>query len=129
MKKKFEDMLHHHGHLPEGKYDENLPYQLLFRDGQDKILYCQCCKAFHFYFGNLAIDLKETGMHAFRKDLNYYYEKYQGCMCGDCRCIEVPTPCRGIRLNFSLIELKEMIDRIDSSLMAFNESYWKPRLN
>ncbi|MEO1715361.1 MAG: hypothetical protein AAFU60_18690, partial [Bacteroidota bacterium] len=53
-------------HLPEEEYDDNLRYQLLFRDGQDKIAYCQCCNAFHLQYGLISIDLKKSGMHAFR---------------------------------------------------------------
>ncbi|MEL7122154.1 MAG: DUF6686 family protein [Bacteroidota bacterium] len=93
---------------------------ILYESQKGFVVYCYCCKTFHIAYGTVALDLTETSLLSLINVLVAYYQDYKDKVDPRCRCIQVLTPFNGIRLLFSLPELKELANILSEAHLILN---------
>lgn len=85
------------------------------------VLRCKECDHLQLAFGNIVLTLQKPDFPSFMSWLKEIEEEHQGEE--DClvKNILLPTPCEGMRMMFSLVELRKlngMLDAADAELQC-----------
>lgn len=109
--------------------NNNHPYETLFKDGDNKIVFCNECKIFHVFYGTTSLDLSKSAMDSLDYELLIYLDFFQDSVESTCRCIEVETPYLGIRLLLSVDDIHRFRKMLYSATLAYEEGFWKSGCN
>ncbi|MFT4022830.1 MAG: hypothetical protein QM664_03475 [Flavihumibacter sp.] len=85
------------------------------------VLRCKECDHLQLAFGNIVLTLQERDYPAFVSWLKEIEEEHAGDELCTLKNIVLPTPCEGMRMMFSLVELRKlnaMLDEADSELQS-----------
>lgn len=85
--------------------------ETLAQDGDNKVVYCHQCEAFHINYETISIDLKKVAVETLINNLRLYYQRYKGAVDPTHRCIHIGTPYMGIRLLLSISDLEDFQKR------------------
>lgn len=105
------------------------PYETLFKDGDNKVVFCNECKIFHVFYGTTSLDLSKSAMDSLDYELLMYLDFYQNTVDSNRRCIEVETPYLCIRLLFSIHDIHRFRKMLQSAILTYEEGYWKTGSN
>ncbi|MEM6964497.1 MAG: hypothetical protein AAF573_07020 [Bacteroidota bacterium] len=109
--------------------ERNHPYETLFNEGDNKVVFCHECNLFHVYFGTVSLDLVKNSIKGLLGRLQHHLELYEGGFPPNKRCIEIETPCVGIRLLLSINDIKRFQKMLKGGILAYEEGYWKSSPN
>ncbi|MEN0048876.1 MAG: hypothetical protein AAF806_17565 [Bacteroidota bacterium] len=104
-------------------------FEILYEDGDNKVIYCEECQAFHIYYGTISLDSTMSSMESLIYTLAFYLDEYQGKINPKCRCIEIDTPYHGFRLLLSTSDISQFGEMLAKAYEKFQEEIWKPRNN
>ncbi|MEM9917744.1 MAG: hypothetical protein AAF990_06590 [Bacteroidota bacterium] len=111
--------------FPENKHT----FKMLCENGDDKVVYCCECQVFHVHYGTVGLDLSINAMQSLMQTLELFLDRFGGLADQECRCIEVGTPYRGIRLILSVSDLRIFGAMLQDAYAAYEDHFWKPRYN
>ncbi|MEM1323205.1 MAG: DUF6686 family protein [Bacteroidota bacterium] len=109
--------------------DKNYFHEILYQDGDNKVLYCFECHSFHVYYGTMSFDISKCGIKSLAGHLKQLQYKYEGAIDSKSRCIEVDTPYPTIRLLLSIEDLQHLGGMLRHSYLIFEERHWKAQYN
>ncbi|MEM8526995.1 MAG: hypothetical protein AAGG68_20315 [Bacteroidota bacterium] len=105
------------------------PFEVLYEDGDNKVIYCEECQAFHVYYGTISLDSTLSSLESLIYTLEFYLENYDGKVNPKCRCIEIDTPYHGFRLLLSTHDICQFGKMLGVACKKFREQIWEPRNN
>lgn len=103
--------------------------EILFQDGDNKVIYCYDCQSFNIRYGTISINLLIPGLEILEDTLYQYLNKYDGKVHPDCRCIEVDTPYRGIRILLSISDIHKFGAMLRTAYLALEKKCRNSRYN
>ncbi|MEO1449430.1 MAG: DUF6686 family protein [Bacteroidota bacterium] len=109
--------------------DSDQPFNTLYVNGENKVVYCHKCQAFHVYFGIISFDIRRPGLEKLIAHLEEKFNVYQHRLASDRKIIRIDTPCRGLRLQLSIFDLEEMLEMLQYALEQYELARWKPNYN
>ncbi|MEL6658948.1 MAG: hypothetical protein AAFP77_20680 [Bacteroidota bacterium] len=110
-------------------YDFHHPFEVLRQADGQKVVFCYECQLFHVHFGTISLDLSEMGMKMLTNTLVDYLGVYDGGIDPNKRCVEVETPCQGIRLLLSTTDLRTFSELLKGSLSELEQRLRLRKLN
>ncbi len=110
-------------------FDYHHPFEVLREAAGQKVVFCYECQLYHVHYGTIALDLSERGIQTLNITLGRYLAMYDGTIDPKRRCIEVETPCEGIRLLLSTHDLHAFKELLTDSVGEFEERIRLRRLN
>lgn len=105
------------------------PYEMLYDQGDVKVVFCYECQLFHIHYRAIALDLKLKALREMVDALRLNMSFYRGVTNPEKRCIEVCTPSSILRLRLSMLDMQELLSILQGSEMILKQRIWQHRYN
>ncbi|MEM1328762.1 MAG: hypothetical protein AAGI23_22590 [Bacteroidota bacterium] len=104
-------------------------FTILYEEGDNKVIYCEECQAFHVYYGTFSLDASMSAMESLLYTLAVYLKNYEGRVHPKCRCIEIDTPFPKFRLLMSTDDLHCFGRVLGAAYKKFKKDIWTAQNN
>ncbi len=92
---------------------------LYYSDKYGYVIFCELCRHLQLGFGCVLINFQRDEFNSFRRVVREIIEDYEGMELSGSKSITIPTPCEGLSLFLSPVEinvLHDVLEQADTNL-------------